>query len=112
MPVIDAKHESACAACGQGILIGESIEYSRELGPRHLACTDKAAEPRRNQYRARCQWCSARVKVGAGLLKVVETPRGDGTYERRNVVSCADGTACSARCEASLVRGLPHRPQR
>lgn len=109
MPVIVAKHNGTCSTCQQGIVVGESIDYSREIGARHLACTDVAPVPRTNQFRARCAWCAAWVKKGAGVLKVVETETDPGSYVRRNEVRCADTRACGARCAESIVRGLPHR---
>jgi hypothetical protein len=92
VPTIAAKRVGPCTACGFGILVGEQIDFTRETGARHLACAESAPQRRRNLYRARCHLCATWVKPSEGDLKVIEVDGG-----RRNVVSCIDAAACSAR---------------
>lgn len=93
MPVIEARYEGACSACGGNIVIGERVEYTTVGGPRHLACLDKPATLRRNQYRMKCSRCGRMLKKGEGDLRVNEVPE-NGEFTRYYEAICVDTVKC------------------
>lgn len=103
MPIMDAKRESPCAACGQMILLGERIEYVRARGARHLACTDVEAGQRRNGYEMPCNVCGEWLRKGKGTLECIETQRIDGTFARKWLATCVDVAGCNGRSAGLLT---------
>lgn len=103
MPVIDARRESLCAACGQMILLGERIDYERARGARHLACTDVNPEKRRNTYEMGCNVCGTWLRIGQGALECLEMQRTDGTYARKWLATCVDVAGCNGRSAGLLT---------
>jgi len=45
MPVIVARYESKCSACGLKIVVGERINYTRSTKGQHLTCGDDRDDP-------------------------------------------------------------------
>lgn len=79
------------------IEIGERIDYQRAIGPRHLACADRAGRARRNKYPTKCHLCGHALKAAQGALNCIETQDESGAYRRRWVASCVDVEACRGR---------------
>lgn len=45
MPVIVAKMDGQCQACGLSLSVGERIHWTRKTGALHLACVEDAWDP-------------------------------------------------------------------
>jgi hypothetical protein len=108
MPTIEAKHAGSCTACGQSIVVGESIDYTLQTGARHLACVDLPATLRRNAYRMCCRRCGCTLKKGEGVLAVGEKRKGDG-FKRQYEAECVDVARCSERMTGALTRAARGR---
>lgn len=109
MPIIEAKRAGPCAACLTSIVVGERIEYSALLGPRHLACSDKEPALRRNAYAMDCSVCRAKLKKGTGTLTVTDEQQSDGTYRKRYRAQCVDVAGCQERCTGEAVLAYTRR---
>lgn len=96
MPVITAKRSSPCAVCGLTIARGESIDFTRVDGARHLMCADRKPERRYNAFATACHLCGAELAAGAGHLRLVEHEQ-DGAFSREWKASCVDPGPCQER---------------
>lgn len=81
------------------------ITYERAVGALHMACADRPAERRRNEYPVRCELCGLRLLRGQGELFITEWQDGDGHWRRRWLARCADVPTCNARIRELLQRG-------
>jgi hypothetical protein len=57
---ITAKYAGKCRVCGEAIVVGEKIEWSKSGGARHTSCAGKStsAPSRRQQYGQGCGECA------------------------------------------------------
>jgi hypothetical protein len=86
--------------CSLPIEAGEVITYERAIGPRHIACSERAAARRRNLYAMRCELCGARLQRGQGELTVDERLADGGAWRRSWQARCVDVQSCDARIRA------------
>ena len=96
MPVLEAKRRGPCAACSQPIQPGERIHYELATGARHLACSDREPEARRNQHLRSCSLCGALLRPNQGHLTVSES-QVEGAWVKHWRATCLDVAGCNER---------------
>jgi hypothetical protein len=66
---ITAKYAGKCRVCGEAIVVGEKIEWSKSGGARHTSCAGKStsAPSRRQQYGKSTSAPSRRQQYGQGF---------------------------------------------
>lgn len=93
MPLIVAKKDGMCRACGGRVRKGEYAHFESNRGLAHPepACSQGVARHRPNARAATCS-CGTFVEAGKGRLRLAEDKGGQGGGKRWAVdcARCAD----------------------